>query len=306
MPEFSQPKKRSLFWPILILIFIVIAFILVVVLLAVALSDGDGIHFSSRPVRVVKIEGPIMDSLDTLKELDEIEHDDSIQAVVLRIDSPGGAVGPSQEIFSQVLRLRRSKKVVVSMGTVAASGGYYIACAGDKIVASPGTITGSIGVIIQGLNLEGALEKLSVSDRTIKSGKYKDAGNPFRRMEDFEREYLQAISDNMYMQFVGAVAEQRKIALDKATELAQGRIYTGQMAKAEGLVDELGNLYDAIALAKKIAGLPEKAGVEWPRKPSFFDTLAAESESQSLLHWLKNRIQLSALPLALMSPPLLK
>jgi protease-4 len=236
---------------------------------------------SRRPSR-----GAIFDSEETLRELQEDADDDDIKAVVLRIDSPGGAVGPSQEIFRQVLKLKQAgKKVVVSMGTVAASGGYYIASAADKIVASPGTITGSIGVIMENFGVADLAKFLLVEPRVIKSGKLKDVGNPFRPMTEDEKAFLQNLADDMYAQFTGDVAEQRKIPLEKLREIAEGKVYSGSQAKALGLVDELGNLYDAIDLAKKMAGLPKKAGVLWPRKPGALESFFGnEAEGRSVLN----------------------
>lgn len=298
--EALPSRRRSLFWPLSILAFIVGSFFFLLILLVGLFTGRESISFSSKPVRVIKIEGTILDSLETLHEIERVQFDKDVKAVVLRIDSPGGAVGPSQEIYQQVLKLKKVKPVVVSMGTVAASGGYYISSAASKIVASPGTVTGSIGVIIQNLGMQGVLDKLAVEERTIKSGKYKDAGNPFRRMEDFERAYLQEISDNMYGQFVRDVAANRGIAEDKAFEIAQGKIYTGLMAKELGLVDELGNIYAAIDLAINLAGLPADSGVEWPRKPDFFERLAESEQASLLLNYLRGKMSLQSFPLALM------
>lgn len=293
----APAKKRSLFFPILILTGLFLIFLALVFLVFVIKLAGSDMSFGTEPVAVVKIEGPIYESLDTLKELEELREDDDVKAIVVRIDSPGGAVAPSQELFEQLKKLRVSKKVVVSMGTLAASGGYYIACAADKIVASAGTITGSIGVIIEGFGLQDLLRKIEVENRVIKSGLYKDAGNPFRRMEEFEREYLQGISDNLYQQFLTAVSENRKIPMDKMRELAQGKIYSGQSALEVGLVDALGNIYDAIALAKKEAGLPSTAGVSWPAKPSAFESFFESEEAGNLLGFLKRRLPLENLPM---------
>lgn len=292
----APAKKRNLLLPILILAGFFLIFLALVFLVFVIKLAGSEVSFGTEPVAVVKIEGPIYESLDTLKELEELREDDDVKAVVVRIDSPGGAVAPSQELFEQLKKLRANKKIVVSMGTLAASGGYYIACAADKIVASAGTITGSIGVIIEGFGLQDLLRKVEVENRVIKSGLYKDAGNPFRRMEEFEREYLQGISDNLYQQFLTAVSENRKIPMEKMRELAQGKVYSGQSALEVGLVDALGNIYDAIALAKKEAGLPEKAGVSWPAKPSAFESFFKSEEAGSMLGFLKRRLPLSNLP----------
>lgn len=246
--------------------FAFLAGIVVVVLFAAGKPGTSVLPFGGGSVAVARIEGPIFDSSSTLEDLEDLRKDNSVKAVVLRIDSPGGAVAPSQEIFEEVKKLKSSGKVVVvSMGTVAASGGYYIACAGDWIVASPGTITGSIGVIMEGFGFAELLKFAKVESRVLKSGAYKDIGNPFRDVKPFERDYLQSLLDNMYGQFKSAVAEQRKIPADVIDGLAEGKVYTGQMALANKLIDGFGTIYDAIDIAKKKAGLPEKARVIWPR-----------------------------------------
>jgi protease-4 len=233
-----------------------------------------------------------------LKELQKYEDDDDIKVLVLRINSPGGAIGPSQEIYRQVIKFRESgKKVVVSMGTVAASGGYYIASAADKIVASPGTVTGSIGVIMQSFGVKELTALLKVEPRIIKSGKLKDAGSPFRDMTPEEQKYLQALSDNMYDQFVKDIAKERKMPIEKVRELAEGIIYSGEQAKEVGLVDELGNYFDAIELARELAGLPKDAKVKWPRKPSPFEEFFSETSSARSLQNLFLKLETQYLPL---------
>lgn len=284
MPSNDSRKKHSI-WMLLVVLGLLGVFGFIALVVMLAIFAPRNVPFTNKPVAIVKIEGAIFDSEETLRELQEDADDEDIKAVVLRIDSPGGAVGPSQEIFRQVLKLKQAgKKVVVSMGTVAASGGYYIASAADKIVASPGTITGSIGVIMENFGVEELAKTLRVEPRVIKSGKLKDVGSPFRPMTEDEKSFLQALSDDMYAQFTGDVAEQRKIPLEKLREIAEGKVYSGSQAQALGLVDELGNLYDAIDLAKKIAGLPKQAGVLWPRKPGALESFFGnEAEGRSLL-----------------------
>lgn len=259
-------------------------FVLMIIML-VSLGSSNSVNFTSAPIAIVNIEGPIFEVDSTLKELEEFRVSESVKAVVVRINSPGGAVAPSQELYRQLIRLKEAdKKVVISMGTVAASGGYYIAAAGDKIMANSGTITGSIGVIMENFGMVDVIEFLKLEPRTIKRGKYKDAGTPFRKMEPFEKDYLQSLVDNMYEIFLDDIAKARKISKDKLKDLAEGRIYTGLQAKEAGLVDELGNLYDAIELAKKEAGLPADASVSWPRKPS---PLEAFLEQKAMMHYVK-------------------
>lgn len=251
------------------ILFVFLSCLFLFFIFVVALLFSTGTTSSILPggeVAVIVLEGPIFESTEFLKELKRYQKNKSIKAVVLRIDSPGGAVAPSQEIFEEVKKLKQDKKVVVSMGTVAASGGYYIASAADKILASPGTITGSIGVIMESLNFQHFLKWAHLENRVIKSGEYKDAGSPFREMTPVEKAYLQNILDNMYGQFKSAIAEQRGFSGEEMDALANGKIYTGDQAVKNGLIDGVGTLYDAIDEAKKLAGLPEDARVIWPRE----------------------------------------
>jgi protease-4 len=206
-------------------------------------------------VALVSIEGPIIDSLDVVDEIKEHVKDNSIKAIILRIDSPGGAVGPSQEIYDEVKKASAEKHIVVSMGSIAASGGYYIASPADMIFANPGTLTGSIGVIMEIPNLEGLMTKIGVRTEVIKSGRHKDMASAFRKMEKEDRELLQGVLDNVHEQFIRAVAEGRKLSVDGIRPIADGRIFTGEQAKGLRLVDELGTLEDAIGKAAELAGI---------------------------------------------------
>lgn len=268
---------------VFIAFFVIFALFVAVMIMAPSGQKGLGL-FAHGDVAVIEITGAIMDSAAVMEELNYFKESDRVKAIVLRIDSPGGAVAPSQEIFEEVKKLKPAKKIVVSMGTLAASGGYYIAVAGDKILASPGTITGSIGVIMETMGLQQLMEKVHLESRVIKSGAYKDVGSPLREMTPEERAYLQSIIDNMYGQFKAAVAEGRKIPVEKVQELAQGKIYTGQQALEAGLIDQLGTLYDAIDEAKKLAGLPDDAKVIWPYKEeSFLQELFQSKAAEGLL-----------------------
>lgn len=219
-------------------------------------------------IALIRIEGVIVDSQATVGELKRFSENPSIKAIVLRIDTPGGGVVPSQEIYDAVKRVRgkANKAVIASMGNVAASGGYYIAAATDRIVANPGTLTGSIGVIMETANLEGLLQKIGVEGVVIKSGKYKDVGSPLRKMSAEERGLLQAVMDDVHKQFIEAVAEGRSMELRAAQMLADGRIFTGRQAKDAKLVDELGDLEDAIQLAAEVVGIEGEPKVVEPRR----------------------------------------
>jgi len=219
-------------------------------------------------IALVRIEGVILDSQTTVGELKRFGENPSIKAIVLRIDSPGGGVVPSQEIYDAVQRVRNksNKAVIASMGTVAASGGYYIAAATDRILANPGTLTGSIGVIMEMANIEGLLKKIGVEGVVIKSGRYKDVGSPLRKMSDEEQALLQSVMDDVHKQFIEAVAAGRSLEVADVKALADGRIFTGRQAKDAKLVDELGNLEDAIQLAADISGIEGEPKVVEPRR----------------------------------------
>jgi protease-4 len=219
-------------------------------------------------IALIRVEGVILDSQTTIGELKRFSENPSVKAIVIRIDSPGGGVVPSQEIYDAVKRIRskNNKAVIASMGSVAASGGYYIAAATDRIVANPGTLTGSIGVIMETANVEGLLQKIGVEGVVIKSGKYKDVGSPLRKMSADERGLLQAVMDDVHKQFIEAVAEGRSLELRAAQALADGRIFTGRQAKEAKLVDELGDLEDAIQLAAEVVGIEGEPKVIEPRR----------------------------------------
>ena len=234
----------------------------------------DMASYGKEQVAVVRVEGPILDSKQTITELQDFSQDPMVKAIVVRIDSPGGGVAPSQEIYNAVKRVKSdyNKTVVASMGTVAASGGYYIAVASDRVLANPGTLTGSIGVIMQMANFEELLKKVGVKNFVIKSGRYKDIGSPFREMKPEDRQLLQSVMDDVHRQFIEAVAEGRSLDIAEVELLADGRVFTGRQAKDSLLVDELGDLTDAIQLAGKLSGIEgEPRVVEPVRQFSFRD-----------------------------------
>ncbi|MGD9850488.1 MAG: signal peptide peptidase SppA [Nitrospirales bacterium] len=231
---------------------------------------------SQEKVAIVRVEGPILDSLETVNELKAFAEDPTVRAIVMRIDSPGGGVAPSQEIYNAVRRVRKenNKTVVASMGTVAASGGYYIAVATDRILANPGTLTGSIGVIMQMANFQELLEKIGVKNIVVKTGKFKDIGSPFRPMQDEDRRLLQSVMDDVHRQFIEAVADGRSLDSSEVEQLADGRVFTGRQAKSILLVDEIGDLHDAIRLAGELGGIVGDPRVIESTKPfSFRDFL---------------------------------
>ena len=221
---------------------------LLIVLGAIALVFGVSllVGISGEKIGVVEIEGVITDSKDVTEDIVRFKADAAIRGVVIRINSPGGSVAPTQEIFREVQKLREKKKVYVSMGAVCASGGYYVATAGEKIFANPSTITGSIGVIMEQPVVEDLMRKIGVQTNTLKAGDLKDAGSPFRKMTDSERLYFNTVLQEIHLQFIKDVASGRKMSVEMATKLSDGRIYTGNQAKTLQLVDSIGSFYDTV------------------------------------------------------------
>jgi len=260
-----------------------IFFILCLIALAVYFSDesSPGLSLSGNQVAALELDGVISDSKEFVDQLKD--YGNRYRAVVIRIDSPGGGVAASQEIYEAIKKFRAEskKKVVVSMGSVAASGGYYVACAADKIFANPGTITGSIGVIAEWYNYGDLLRWAKLESVVIKSGAFKDAGSGTRPLTEEEKAYFQNLISNMYNQFVSAVAGSRKMKEADVRKLADGRVYTGQEAKSDGLVDEIGTYQDAITEAAKLAGITGSPKVVSPAKKGFsiLELLLGDSRS---------------------------
>lgn len=245
-------------------------------------DNTDGFDISSgKRVGLIEVKGVILDAETTVKNLERYAENQNIAAVILRIDSPGGGVAASQEIYEAVKRVREGGKfVIASMASVAASGGYYIACGADTIMANPGTTTGSIGVIAEMLNATELMKKIGVHFEIIKSGKFKDTGSPFRPMNEEDRRQLQSYVDNAYQQFVDVVVSERNLTTEEVLKYADGRIYTGQQAHELQLIDLLGTYEDAVALAGKVAGISGKARVVKPpaRKTTMWDLLFGDVE----------------------------
>lgn len=249
-------------------------------------------------IGVVKVKGVIMESQKTLKELKEFEEDTSVKAILLRIDSPGGAVGPSQEIHDAVLRVRKTKPVVASFESVAASGGFYIAVAAEKIVSNAGSLTGSIGVIMDFANLSELYKWAKVDRFNIKSGKFKDVGSESRAMTADEKELLQNLITNVYEQFLKAVATGRHLPVEKVRPIADGRILTGEQAFEAKLVDKLGGLDVALDEIRALAKLDAKQKLNLiypePKKRSLMEILGSGA-AESLMKGFTERLPLGNL-----------
>jgi len=233
----------------------------------------------SGKVALLKIEGVLLSSEHIVEEINDYADDSSIKAIIVRVDSPGGGVVPSQEIYNALLNARKEgKKVVISMGSVAASGGYYIAAAADRIVANPGTLTGSLGVKMEFANIEKLLEKVGVRGMVIKAGEFKDIGSPYRDMTEPEKKLLQGVIDDVHTQFIEAVAKGRSLDSAVVRGIADGRIFTGRQALDLKLVDQLGDLEDSIRTAAELAGIKGKPSiVKKQKKLPFLEYLKDET-----------------------------
>lgn len=281
-------KKKH---PLLTVLLIIAAFALLLGTVAVIVVKfvSPTVHISfTNKIGVIPISGAIVNAQPVISEIVRFRKDKAIRAIIVRIDSPGGGVGPSQEIYQELKRTRKDKKVIASMGSVAASGGFYIASAADKIVANPGTITGSIGVIMEFVQFKSLLEKIGINLEVIKSGEYKDMGYPQRELTERDRQILGQVIKDIQQQFVTAVADGRRLAREKIQEIADGRIFSGERAKELGLVDFLGNFQDAVELAKKMTGIRGDVTLVYPeqRGAKFWDLLF-DSASRSLVKWLQ-------------------
>ena len=260
--------------------------VLVTLFIAVAFQtdDYEGLNGDGEKVGVVEITGLISEPKRIIRDIKRFRKDDSVKAIVIRIDSPGGVIAPTQEIYREIIKARATKKVVASMGAVAASGGYYIAAAADGIMANPGTITGSIGVIFGYTNLEELFKKIGLRAVVIKSGEYKDMGSPTREMRPGERRILQEFVERSHKQFIVDIAKGRKMDLSRVTDLADGRIFTGQEAQALGLLDRLGNLEDAIEWAGRLGGIEGDVIGVYPKDKAYpFLKYLLHSAVQSLV-----------------------
>jgi len=255
--------------PITLVFFILgIAILFFGTVMAVVLSFSNlttSLSFGNK-IGVIPIHGVIRNSDTIIEQLINFRNDKKIKAIILRINSPGGGVAPSQEIYCETRRTTQKKKVIASLGSLAASGGYYIASAADKIIANPGTLTGSIGVLMEFVRIEELLNKIGIEMQVIKSGEFKDIGSPNRKMTDRERELLESLSKDIRDQFVTAVSIGRNMPREKVLEIADARIFSGRQAKMLGLVDGLGNFRDAVNLAKRMANIKGEVKLVYPEE----------------------------------------
>ena len=273
-------SKKTVIIGAIIIVFLGLLFIGSVVIAKAVLGTGER-RFAEEPgIGLVEVKGMILDSRETVRQLRYFLKDDDIKAVVLRVDSPGGVVAPSQEIYDEVRKFAAKKKIVVSMGSLAASGGYYISAPATLIFANPGTITASIGVIIKLSNIEALMDKIGIKATVIKTGKFKDSGSPVRELTEEDRAMFQSVIDSTHNQFIKAVASGRKLPEDAVRRIADGRVLSGEQALALKLVDRLGTFQDAIEEAGRLAGIKGEPEVVLPpkRKFNYLDMLSGGVE----------------------------
>jgi len=278
----NQNKSGRWFWGIaigiLVFAMLFVGFSIIMFATAIVKSGDNGFDYNEvrsgkGKIAIVELDFTIIDSKPIVRQFKKYREDKSIKAIVLHVNSPGGGVAASQEMYEEVKKTRDSgKPVIVSFGSIAASGGYYVACGGSLIVSNPGTLTGSIGVIISLMNFKELTDKLGIKDLTIKSGELKDAGNPMREATEKDKAYFQEIVDDSYDQFLDVVSKERKIDKEELRKIANGRVYTGRQAKDIKLVDSIGTLEDAIRIAGEMAKIEgEPAIIREKGRKNIFD-----------------------------------
>lgn len=282
-------KSSTKLFIIILIILLIFAFgIFLVLSMFIGVDEQEEVETitgKGEKIALIELKGVILESEKIVKQFKKYRNDRSIKGILFRVDSPGGGVVASHEIYNEVRKTRESgKPVVVSMASVAASGGYYISCGASKIVANPGTLTGSIGVISQFLRVDPLLDKLGIEMNTIKSGKFKDAGNPFRGMTEDDKKYFQNLMDGVHKQFIEIVSKERNIDLNEIKLIADGRVFTGEEAYKLKLVDTLGTLEDAIAITAHLANIKgEPSIVREVKKKTFFEKVIGEAKIEDLL-----------------------
>ena len=257
-------------WVLAVVAFVIVLaglFLVYFVSLVFMVPDDETLGTSGERVAMIELTEPILDSQNIVRQFKKYRENRGVRAIVFRVDSPGGGVSASQEIYEEVKKTRNSgKPVVVSMGSVAASGGYYVSCGASKIVANPGTLTGSIGVIFQFLHFNELMNKIGIDASTFKTGKYKDIGSPFRKTTEDEKKFFDQLLGDVYNQFVDVVAKERKMDRKRVVQYADGRVFTGRQAFEYGFVDTLGTLEDAITIAAKLGDISGKPKMVKERK----------------------------------------
>ncbi len=279
--------KKSTKWFLIIggsvFAFFIVMLIIGIVALFKGGEDYEEVTISGKggTLALIELSEPIVSSENTVRLLKKYRENSSVKGIIFRVETPGGGVAASQEIYEEVKKTRESgKPVVISMGAVAASGGYYISCGASKIVANPGTVTGSIGVITQFMHFNQLMEKIGVSSTTVKSGKLKDSGSPLRAFNEDDKKYFQEVVNDLYAQFVEVVSQERNLPIEKVKQLADGRVYTGKQAYNVGLVDTLGTYEDAITITANLAGISGTPKlIKERKKEKLVDMFVGEAKS---------------------------
>lgn len=287
-----------------LLMFAVVVFFSVFMFAISYFTGRDVELYGSNRIGIITVEGILIDSKDIIHQIKEFEEEDKVRAVVIRVESPGGSVVASEEIYSAIKSLREKKKVVAYLGKIAASGGYLVACAAEKIVANPGTITGSISALMHFVNVESLMQKIGLRSTVIKSGKFKDMGSPVRELTTEERTILQGLVDDIYEHLLDVISKERKLKKEELQKIADGRIFTGRQAKTLGLVDELGDQGLAVKLAASMAGLKGEPKVVYPtkRRPSLRELLVSSLVSPIIQQLQKQESHLSGAYYLYVSP----
>ncbi len=273
---------------------VLLFFLVALIALVSVFEETTDVYAQKGDIAVVELSGPIEDSLSFLDILRTVDEHDSIRGLLLRLDSPGGVVSASQEIHAELKRIGEKKTVFVSMGTMAASGAYYVAVSAARVWANPGSLTGSIGVLMENFDFSALLARFSVRDRTLTSGALKNAGSEFREMSEAERSYLQSLLSEMHEQFIGAVAEGRGLSVEAVRALADGKVYTGATAKTLRLIDEVGGFDDTLLALKAALALGDDARVIFPPRETAFPWWPSFKES---VRNLKRLVDFMATPL---------
>lgn len=300
----SNSQSRSITGVIVLIafLFLIFAVLSVLVFKNLSLNKVDTSLNGDSPLAAIEIKGPIMESEKIIKLLFEAEKDDSIEAIILRIDSPGGAVGPTQEIYEEVVRIDQVKPIFASFGTVAASGGYYIGAAARRIYANAGTLTGSIGVIMQFMDMSKLYEWAKVNPETIKAGKFKDIGSPYRKMKDEEKTYMNDMLAGVHRQFINDISKIRKDRVQgELLDHAQGQIFSGEQALKLGLVDEIAGLWAAGRKIHKELGLKGDFDIRFLKeKKKFSWKTIVEDLEQEAKGFVRNLSMKNAMPMFMM------
>lgn len=285
-------SRSSVFGILAVVIIALMVLAGITLALVLAFTGGSSGPVWGDRIAVLEINGIISDDVRYLEQITNYRRDNSVKGFLVVINSPGGVVGPSQSIYHELRRLRDEDgvPVVATIGAIGASGGYYVALGADSIYALPGSMTGSIGVIMEFPQAQELMDRIGVDVEIVKSAEFKDIGSPFRPLQTADRMVLQGLVQDVYAQFVDAVAEERKLPLEEATRLADGRVYSGRQALEAGLVDRIGNLNDALAAAGRMAGLGDEPRTIWPRtknKITLLDLLLGRGTAASLARLIR-------------------